>query len=61
LQQSAEESAPLLIAKLQLGADKRWHEVLRVFLLKDDWPNAEPGAANGWPIAAAVSAEKLKS
>ena len=37
---------PLLIAQLQPQTDGDWHEVQRLFVLRDDWPSAEqPGAS----------------
>jgi hypothetical protein len=38
LQRSAEEPAPLLLAQLEQRANGQWHEVQRLFVVKDDWP-----------------------
>ena len=41
LQQSAEFRAPLLLVQLEQQASGDWHEVQRLFLVKNDWPTLE--------------------
>jgi uncharacterized protein len=36
-----DQPSPLLVAKLQCRADGDWHEVQRLFVLRNDWPSAK--------------------
>jgi hypothetical protein len=45
LQTSSHPPSPQLVAQLALCADGDWHEVRRLFVVSDDWPNADPSAA----------------
>jgi hypothetical protein len=38
LQHSSDDRAPLLLVQLEQQAGGAWHEVRRVFLVRDDWP-----------------------
>lgn len=35
------QPSPQLVAQLECGADGDWHEVLRLFVLHDSWPDAK--------------------
>jgi hypothetical protein len=45
LQASSHPPSPQLVAQLILQADGDWHEVRRLFVVSDDWPNADTSAA----------------
>lgn len=41
LHASGQEPSPLLVVQLALRADGDWHEVQRLFVVSDGWPNAD--------------------